>query len=378
MQILEYFPGETLRDLLNSGEVFSHLDIGIISVQICDALSVIHNFNLIHEDLRPENILINSQGEVKLKGILIPEVLVNYSKIPECWNYIAPEQISKSVWISPGPKANSYSLGAIIYELLIGKKYGKSFEEIDSFIKNSKDPILSLRSQIESFSKTKINLQIPEEFSRILSNSLSPEAEGRLSVRDISELLTVFINKSFTDVPEEPSEPVKVNIEENPDETIKLSEMEEPSLSEETRIADYEEQDKNKEEQDKEETFSPQVKSEEKEPEEQNEEYEYENDTKIINSEVIEEILLKENEEKQKISETADTVSPISQEKYEDKEPRSDEIKQPPREERYEVEQIYDEETYENESAEIKEFIPSVAGGFFSNDTYEKLREVYE
>ena len=128
IQIYEYFPGETLRDLMETGEGFSLLDIAIICIQICNGLMAIHELNLIHEDLRPENILINSQGEVKLKGILISELMVNYVNLPEMWNYVAPEQISKSVWVNPGPASNAFSLGSIMYEILTGKKYGKSIE----------------------------------------------------------------------------------------------------------------------------------------------------------------------------------------------------------------------------------------------------------
>jgi len=138
IQIFEYFPGQTLRDLIDGGEEFSLLDIAIICIQICNALSSIHELKLIHEDLRPENILINSQGELKIKGILIPEVMVNYSNIPEIWNYVAPEQVSKSVWVTPGASANAYSLASILYELLTRRKYGKSVREIHEKLKEQK------------------------------------------------------------------------------------------------------------------------------------------------------------------------------------------------------------------------------------------------
>jgi len=199
IQIFEYFPGQTLRDLIDGGEEFSLLDIAIICIQICNGLSSIHELKLIHEDLRPENILINSQGELKIKGILIPEVMVNYSNIPEIWNYVAPEQVSKSVWVTPGASANAYSLASILYELLTKLKYGKSIREIHEGIKGAKDPLLSLRTQLESFPGPRLMQGLPEEFAVIISRSLLVDSDTRLDIKGINDILTSFINKSLSD-----------------------------------------------------------------------------------------------------------------------------------------------------------------------------------
>ena len=199
IQIFEYFPGETLRELLNGGESFSYLDIAIICFQICNGLSAIHSLELIHEDFRPENIIINSQGEVKLKGVLIPEVLINYLNIPEIWNYVAPEQMTKSVWVRPGPNSNAYSLGAIIYELLTGKRYGKAVSEMEQIVSTSTDSHRALRSQIESFRLPDLPDGLPEEFASIILNSLISDGDSRMSLKDISDVLATFINKSLAE-----------------------------------------------------------------------------------------------------------------------------------------------------------------------------------
>jgi len=237
IQIFEYFPGETLRDLLIAGEEFSYLDIAIICFQICNGLSALHGLELIHEDFRPENIIINSNGEVKLKGTLIPEVLINYVNIPEIWNYIAPEQITKSTWVKPGPNSNVYSLGSVIYELLIGRRYGKPVEELEMAIKTSRDAHLALRSQIERFPQPALPQTIPEEFINIILNALIVDADNRIDIKTMSDILATFINNSLAEVGEGQSPGVNEESEtviEPPEEEIHVTSS--PSLSEETPL----------------------------------------------------------------------------------------------------------------------------------------------
>jgi serine/threonine protein kinase len=236
IQIFEYFPGQTLRDLIDGGEEFSLLDIAIICIQICNGLTSIHELKLIHEDLRPENILINSQGELKIKGILIPEVMVNYSNIPEIWNYVAPEQVSKSVWVTPGASANAYSLASILYELLTKHKYGKSIKEIHEGIKGAKDPLLSLRSQLEGFPRPGLIPDIPQEFSAIILNSLHIDSDTRLDIKGINDILTSFINKSLSDVQGEEEASIEETPEDVREEESSIEETPEDFREEESSI----------------------------------------------------------------------------------------------------------------------------------------------
>ncbi|MEQ8221678.1 MAG: protein kinase [Candidatus Eremiobacterota bacterium] len=323
IQIFEYFPGQTLRDLIDGGEEFSLLDIAIICIQICNGLSSIHELKLIHEDLRPENILINSQGELKIKGILIPEVMVNYSNIPEIWNYVAPEQVSKSVWVTPGASANAYSLASILYELLTKRKYGKSIREIHEGIKGAKDPLLSLRTQLESFPGPRLMQGLPEEFAVIISRSLLVDSDTRLDIKGINDILTSFINKSLSDGQSEDESSEGTLREEAGEEGISEGTLREEAVEEE---------------------ISEGTLREEAGEAESSEEHFRE---KISEEEISEETPREEEREYEPSEETSDRYY------------RSDE----------EGGMVSEEQ---DDNLVLQEFIPSIPRDFFSEGTYEK------
>jgi len=130
---MEYVPGESLRDKIQYGTVNELSFIISIINQICIALDRVHNNEkqIVHRDLKPENILITPDGEVKLTDFGICRVSSmssssrrNYQRTRSFVGtsyYSAPEQYpnphdGKLPYIDH--RADIYSLGCIIYELL--------------------------------------------------------------------------------------------------------------------------------------------------------------------------------------------------------------------------------------------------------------------
>ncbi|HPZ08095.1 MAG TPA: protein kinase [Candidatus Eremiobacteraeota bacterium] len=372
IQIYEYFPGETLRDLMETGEGFSLLDIAIICIQICNGLMAIHELNLIHEDLRPENILINSQGEVKLKGILISELMVNYVNLPEMWNYVAPEQISKSVWVNPGPASNAFSLGSIMYEILTGKKYGKSIQEIKEAIKDARDPLLLLRSQIEGFTLSELPEGIPHEFTLCMSNSLVVDPETRMDIKGINGILATFINKTLSE-------------KQDGGEDISDRQEEESIIEEEKDVVPpftEERYTEPPEEKESEPSVIEEKKSEPSVIEERDTEPPEEKEP--IPPAVIEKEILKINGQKlSEITSIEEDSKLLPMSSASDEELNLPEKREPVASgihtvhhdtENEHVMEIFDfkeDKIDEQESSGIKEFIPSVSGSFFAENTYE-------
>jgi len=125
--VMEYVDGVNLREAIQAGQIQPPQALAIVP-QICDALQYAHDEGIVHRDVKPENILIDKKGRVKiadfglakLLGASHPEMtLTGTHQVMGTLRYMAPEQME-------GPKeidhrADIYSLGVVFYELLTGE-----------------------------------------------------------------------------------------------------------------------------------------------------------------------------------------------------------------------------------------------------------------
>ncbi len=122
--VMEYIKGQTAKDLINLRGYLEVSEAIDIVLQICDALSEVHKYNIIHRDIKPQNILVKSVGCAILADFgtafiekLDPEI-TSQEVIIGSPHYLDPE-------ISKGNRAtiqsDIYSLGITMFELLCGK-----------------------------------------------------------------------------------------------------------------------------------------------------------------------------------------------------------------------------------------------------------------
>lgn len=126
--VMEYVEGSSLREVMNAGKLSPDAALKIVA-QICQAIDYAHEKQIIHRDLKPENILLDRRGHVTvadfgLAGIRGPEVveearLTAASVAMGTINYMAPEQRRDARNVDG--RADLYSLGVILYELLVGE-----------------------------------------------------------------------------------------------------------------------------------------------------------------------------------------------------------------------------------------------------------------
>ena len=117
----EHFDGQTLRHRMAGSPLSADFKLAIF-FQIAHALAVVHRMGIVHRDVKPENILINDERQVKLADFGLAQVsdaarLTEKSSILGTPGYMAPEQI-RSEELTPA--VDVFALGIVGYELFTG------------------------------------------------------------------------------------------------------------------------------------------------------------------------------------------------------------------------------------------------------------------
>ena len=121
--VREYIEGQTLADLLATGSTIGVEKSLAIVEEICKALSFAHSKGIIHGALKPSNVIINSQGVLKLADFVVEGEIMEAlpQKALTMMNdgkYTSPEEISGQ---AAGVSADIFALGLILYEMSTSK-----------------------------------------------------------------------------------------------------------------------------------------------------------------------------------------------------------------------------------------------------------------
>jgi eukaryotic-like serine/threonine-protein kinase len=154
--VREFIDGQTLRELLEKNGKFAPDTASDIVGQVLSALGVVHAKGIVHAALKPSNIMIDTQGLVKLTDFVIesgvreamPQKAV---EILDDAQYAAPEELEGK---SLTPAADFYSLGLIFSELVTGQ------------------PLLTGTPLQKSAQKLKQNLSLTKEAAAALPRHL--------------------------------------------------------------------------------------------------------------------------------------------------------------------------------------------------------------
>lgn len=131
--VMEFVEGSTLRQWMHDHPAPDVSQVRVIVEQIAKGLRAFHRMEMIHQDLKPENIVIDGDGTVKIidfgsvKIAGLEEVAspVEDPGLLGTVGYAAPEYLLEQ---QVSNRADIYSLGVIAYEMLTGKHpYGKGF-----------------------------------------------------------------------------------------------------------------------------------------------------------------------------------------------------------------------------------------------------------
>ncbi|MCE6056223.1 Kae1-associated serine/threonine protein kinase [Mycoplasmopsis agalactiae] len=122
--VMEYVEGKSLRELIKKNGVLNpHSSINYVR-QICEAMQELHSNNIIHRDIKSNNIIITSNSHVKILDFglsLDPDSqrFTQASKVVGSVYYMAPELCRADN--EPTKKTDIYAIGILLYEMLTGK-----------------------------------------------------------------------------------------------------------------------------------------------------------------------------------------------------------------------------------------------------------------
>jgi eukaryotic-like serine/threonine-protein kinase len=176
---MEYVPGEDLKSFIRRAAPLSTARTISIARQVCDGLSEAHHMGVVHRDLKPQNIMIDKQGNMRIMDFGIARSLQSKRITGEgvmigTPDYMSPEQVEgKEVDLS----SDIYSLGIILYEMVTGRV---PFEGDTPFSIGLKH-----KSELPKDPK-EFNPQLPDELSRVILKCLEKDKTLRYqSAEDI-------------------------------------------------------------------------------------------------------------------------------------------------------------------------------------------------
>ena len=181
--VMEYVEGKTLYDDLAKGKVFSEARALETIIQVAHALGHAHANGLIHRDVKPKNIMINTQGVVKLADMGLARATTDIeaaeSEAGKAYGtpyYIAPEQIRGAVDIDG--RADIYGLGATFYHLVTGRV---------PFMAENPSDVMRMHLRDELIPPDHINTSLSSGVSEVIEVMMAKRKEDRYKY--IDELL---------------------------------------------------------------------------------------------------------------------------------------------------------------------------------------------
>lgn len=170
--VMEYVDGKTLKELIVENGKLNYTVAISIAIQIAKALECAHRNNIIHRDVKPQNILVTENGLVKVTDFGIAKsstsaTITNTTTIMGSAHYLSPEQ-AKGTFIDL--RSDIYSLGIVLYEMVTG---------ILPFDGESPVTIALKHIQSEPIEPKKHNPSIPDSLNNLIMKAISKESINR-------------------------------------------------------------------------------------------------------------------------------------------------------------------------------------------------------
>ncbi len=172
--VMEYIDGITLKEYLDQRKDIRWKEAVHFTVQILRALQHAHDKGIVHRDIKPQNIMLLSDGTIKVTDFGIARLsrtavraTVEGEKAIGSVHYISPEQARGEI---TDEKADLYSVGVALYEMLTGKL---------PFEADNAVSVAIMQMQNEATPPHEINPDIPEGLEQITMRAMQKDLTKR-------------------------------------------------------------------------------------------------------------------------------------------------------------------------------------------------------
>jgi eukaryotic-like serine/threonine-protein kinase len=170
--VMEYIQGKTLKQYIQQFSPISPAKAVIIMRQLTSAIAHAHEHQIIHRDIKPQNILMDEQGTVKITDFGIATTLsaTSYTKtnsVIGTVHYLSPEQAKGGI---SSHKSDIYALGIVLYELLTGELPFSGESAVSIALKHLQSETPSVRA---------VNSSIPQSLENVVIRATAKDPRHR-------------------------------------------------------------------------------------------------------------------------------------------------------------------------------------------------------
>ena len=184
--VMEFVRGSDLKTAITQRGPINQRKVAAIGSQVCQALSVAHGLDIIHRDIKPQNIMVQPDGNVKVMDFGIARaknsVLEKTNAVLGTAHYISPEQAQGK---ELSPTSDIYSLGVVLYEAVTGQLPFDGPDAVSVAMKQVNEQPMPPRS---------INPAIDPSLEAIIMKAMSKSPTERFSTaREMRHCLNDFL-----------------------------------------------------------------------------------------------------------------------------------------------------------------------------------------
>ncbi len=170
--VMEYVQGKTLKDYIRESAPLQIEEALSIFNKISSAIRHAHENHIIHRDIKPHNILITEDGQVKVTdfgiAMAMTSATITHTKsVLGSVHYLSPEQAKGSI---ANEQSDIYSLGVVLYEMVTG---------VVPFTGESPVTVALKHLQEECTSPKLLNDQIPQSVENIIQKAMAKDSKQR-------------------------------------------------------------------------------------------------------------------------------------------------------------------------------------------------------
>ncbi len=170
---MEYVEGQSLKHLIQVRGPLPVNAVLTVGKQLCRALEVAHEQGIIHRDIKPQNLIIEPSGTLKVMDFGIARLATRAEGMTQAGmavgtpEYMAPEQL---LGATVDFRADLYATGAVLFESLTGRP---------PFVADSAITLVARRLEQAPPSPRELNQDVPEPLATLVLRTLSKDPAGR-------------------------------------------------------------------------------------------------------------------------------------------------------------------------------------------------------